>query len=537
MLNYIWLALILIGVGAALYYDVSDIAADKYKNGKGITVQIGTADFSSRRNVSEVIMNISSEEFFRFYKTELKTVNQKIKLTNKNNSYSVFIPVNEESPAIWQDMAPGSSKNRGLTAELRNIRWKDSLNFTASAVPEYVSFVKMKEVTSSALDYASTAVNISLGLIGIMALWLGVMKIAFESGLINKIANVIKPVTSFLFPEVPSDHPAIGAMIMNISANMLGLGNAATPFGLKAMEELDNLNPEKGKATNAMCTFLAINTAGLTLIPATAIAIRAAAGSSDPAVIIGTAFFGALCATITGIIAAKVLERFSYEKGKGISFNSSNIMNLFYLLLIPIAAAVAGIILFASGVLSFNKETVSFIKSFVSVVSILAIPSIISAFLLYGLSRKVKIYEVFVTGAKEGFEVAVRIIPYLVAMLVAIGIFRAGGGMELFQYITGPIATLIGMPVEAVPMAIMRPLSGSGSMGIMTEIIAKYGADSTIGIMVSTIFGSTETTFYVIAVYFGSVSIKKIRHSLLAGLIADAAGILAAVFIVNLLFG
>ncbi|CAG0905967.1 unnamed protein product [Cyprideis torosa] len=305
----------------------------------------------------------------------------------------------------------------------------------------------MKDVTNSALEYAGIAVEIAIGLIGIMALWLGVMKVAEEAGLIRIIANAMKPLTKFLFPDVPQDHPAMGAMIMNMAANMLGLGNAATPFGLKAMDELDKLNPNKGVATNAMCTFLAVNTAGLTLIPATAIAIRAAAGSK-----------------------------------------------LF--------------------------------KSIIQIISTLAIPMLIFIFIGYGAIKKVKIYEVFVEGAKEGFDVAIRIIPYLVAMLVAIGIFRAGGGMDILISALTPFTNFVGMPAEALPMAIMRPLSGSGSLGIMAEIIATHGPDSFIGILVSTFFGSTETTFYVIAVYFGAVNIRKTRHALAAGLLADIAGIL-----------
>jgi spore maturation protein SpmB len=325
---------------------------------------------------------------------------------------------------------------------------------------------------------------------------------------------------------------------MNMAANMLGLGNAATPFGLKAMEELDKLNPNKGVATNAMCTFLAVNTAGLTLIPATAIAIRAAAGSSDPAIIIGTAIFGALCATTVGITATKILEKFPLKEGGLASLISSSKKGLTVFAVILLIV----LILIFTGLMTSILSFFSFLspdlfKNLIQIISTLAIPMLIFIFIGYGAIKKVKIYEVFVEGAKEGFDVAVRIIPYLVAMLVAIGIFRAGGAMEILIYGLTPFTDLIGMPAEALPMAIMRPLSGSGSLGIMAEIIATHGPDSFIGILVSTFFGSTETTFYVLAVYFGAVNIRKTRHALAAGLLADIAGILGAVFIVKLLFG
>jgi spore maturation protein SpmB len=321
---------------------------------------------------------------------------------------------------------------------------------------------------------------------------------------------------------------------MNISANMLGLGNAATPFGLKAMEELDKINPQKGTASNAMCTFLAINTAGLTLIPATAIAIRAASGSSDPAIIIGTSFFGARCATTVGITAAKTLEKFPMSFKDFIQHIKSGWR--FFTILFAIAALI--IILSASGVLSsINIAGTESIKSIIQIISIMAIPFIILVFISFGIIKKVKIYEVFVEGAKEGFNIAVRIIPFLVAMLVGIGVFRAGGAMEFLSIIISPVTNLIDFPAEALPMALMRPLSGSGSLGIMSEIMSVHGPDSFIGILVSTIMGSTETTFYVLALYFGSVNISKMRHAVAAGVLADIAGILAALFIVGLIFG
>jgi spore maturation protein SpmA len=395
----------------------------------------------------------------------------------------------------------------------------------------------VKDVTNAVLDYAGTAVTIALGLIGIMALWLGVMKVAEEAGLIKIIARSLKPFTKRLFPEIPSDHPAMSSMIMNISANMLGLGNAATPFGLKAMEEMEKINPNKGTASNSMVTFLAINTAGLTLIPTTAIAIRAASGSSNPAIIIGTTIFGAFCATVAGVASAKIIEKFYLKSWSFLDWFKKNLKFFGLALLIILATS----LLFITGLASSLGELFSFItadgfKNLIDVVSKLAIPLLILIFILYGVIKKNKVYESFVEGAKEGFNVAIKIIPYLVAMLIAIGIFRAGGAMEWLIFILKPVTSLIGLPAEALPMALMRPLSGSGSLGIMSENLAIYGPDSFIGILVSTLYGSTETTFYVLALYFGAVNIKSTRHALPVGLIADVCGILGALFIVKLLF-
>ncbi|MCH7963829.1 MAG: spore maturation protein [Bacteroidetes bacterium] len=396
----------------------------------------------------------------------------------------------------------------------------------------------MKNVTNEAIGKAGVAVKIALGLIGIMALWLGVMKVAEDAGLIAKLSNMIKPITKKLFPEIPSDHPAIGAMLMNISANMLGLGNAATPFGLKAMDELDKLNPEKGTATNAMVTFLAINTAGLTLIPVTAIAVRAAQGSADPAIIIGTSIFGASCATVTGIVAAKLFEKFPITKGEFGNWFRENwklpaailLIILFFLI-----GSVAGLLSAIASAFSFiNPEM---LKDVIQILSTVAIPFLILFFIGYGAIKRVKVYEQFVEGAKDGFNIAIKIIPYLVAMLVAIGIFRAGGALDnLLIPVMRIVTDLIGMPPEALPMALIRPLSGSGSLGVMAETMSVYGPDSFIGVLVSTFFGSTETTFYVLAVYFGAVSIRKTRHAVVVGLLADVAGILGALFIVKLMF-
>ncbi len=543
MLNYVWLALIILGIGAAIVTDVVDQSKNKFANGKEIQTEI-IFDQNYEKGISKtyhVKLFITQENFSKVYSESIsQTIEQNAKLTfdSKKNKYIIFFEVNNESPKIWREIASISGKEKDLTGILTNINFENDQKASALIVLEEVSFAKMKEVTNSALDYAGTAVNIALGLIGIMALWLGVMKVAEEAGLIKIIASAVRPITKRLFPDVPHDHPAMGSMIMNISANMLGLGNAATPFGLKAMEELEKLNPKKGTATNAMCTFLTVNTAGLTLIPATAIAIRASAGSSDPALIIGTSIFGAICATTVGITASKILEKFPIKKGEFGNWVASlkkPIIIFSSIILLMILLAVTGLM---SGFLSiFSFLSPDLFKSIIQIISILAIPMLILVFIGYGAIKRVKIYEVFVEGAKEGFNVAIRIIPYLVAMLVAIGIFRAGGAMEWLISALTPLTNIIGMPAEALPMALMRPLSGSGSLGIMAEIMAVHGPDSFIGILTSTFFGSTETTFYVLAVYFGSVNIRNTRHALAAGLLADISGILGAVFIVKLLFG
>lgn len=542
MLNYIWLGLLFLGIGTALTLDISNQTQNKYRNGESVEITVSfDSNFAKSDKPFDAVIKIFSQSFAKFYNIDQKEeINQKTKLTfnKKENNYAAYFIIDEKSPAIWQEMAKVSGKENDLSGKiiLRNPNGINSYN--ASFTLERISFVKMKDVTNSAIDYAGKAVNIALGLIGIMALWLGVMKIAEQAGLIPIIAKSVRPITKFLFPDVPQDHPAMGSMIMNISANMLGLGNAATPFGLKAMEELDKLNPGKGTATNAMVTFLAINTAGLTLIPATAIAVRAASGSSDPTIIIGTSIFGASCATFTGVLAAKTLEKFPMSFSNFISFLKSSWK--FFTAIFFIAFLI--VLLAATGLMSKIFSSAGFLntdwlKIIIQIISTLAIPLIIITFVLYGAIKKVKIYEAFVDGAKEGFNVALRIIPYLVAMLVAIGIFRAGGAMDFLMVILSPMTNLIGFPAEALPMALMRPLSGSGSLGIMSEVMSVHGPDSFIGILVSTIMGSTETTFYVLALYFGSVSIKKTRHAVTVGILADIAGILGALFIVRLLFG
>ena len=543
MLNYVWLTLLFLGIVSATYLDISDYTSNRYNNNQPLNaILYFEEDEIIDTKKSTVVSKISAEHFRTFYNSEITAdIETEIIISppDEDGRRQFFITLNDDSPAIWKEIAPLSGKEDDLGGKVIIAKEIETNVYSAQLYFEEISFVWLKKVTNDAIKIAQVSVEIALGLIGIMALWLGVMKVAEEAGLIKIIARALNPITRRLFPEVPADHPAIGSMVMNISANMLGLGNAATPFGLKAMEELDKLNTNKGTATNSMVTFLAINTAGMTLIPATAIAVRAASGSANPAVIIGTSIFGAFCAVVVGLTAAKLFERFPIPKGQFSGWLKQNRKFLFTIFSIFAVAA----LLFLTGAGQFlgslfGDSFAEIFKSSIQMISILAIPLLIFVFIGYGALKKVKVYEQFVEGAKEGFNIAVKIIPYLVAMLVAISIFRAGGAMDnwlipLLRYVTDPI----GFPAEALPMALMRPLSGSGSLGIMAETMAVHGPDSFIGILVSTFFGSTETTFYVLAVYFGAVNIKNTRHALPAGLLADVAGILGALFIVKLLFG
>ncbi|WP_304129973.1 nucleoside recognition domain-containing protein [Ignavibacterium album] len=542
MLNYVWLALILLGFASAVYLDVSDITSNKFRNNGQLNCTVEYSESFKNQKTTDAKIIVSKKSFGEFYNQSIENdlvIPATLTKTNQENLYQAFIKIDNSAPELLKEIAASSGKEDDIIGQIKFYSTLDSSKYSAKITLESVSFVYLKKVTNEAIKIAGTAVEIALGLIGLMAMWLGVMKVAEDAGLIKIIANFIKPVTRRIFPEIPPDHPAIGSMVMNISANMLGLGNAATPFGLKAMEELDTLNPNKGTATNSMITFLAINTAGLTLIPATAIAVRAAAGSSDPTIIIGTTMFAAFCSTLTGLTMAKLFHLISSGKEKFLETVKRNLKKILFIILVILSV----IVLSSSGALKFlsfifNEMTFNLFKRTIEIISVIAIPVIIVSFIGFGAYKKVKVYEQFVEGAKEGFNIAVRIIPYLVAMLVAIAIFRAGGAMNnwlvpILKIVTDPL----GMPAEALPMALMRPLSGSGSLGIMAEIMKVHGPDSFIGILVSTFFGSTETTFYVLAVYFGAVNIKNTRYALPVGLIADVAGILAALFIVTLLYG
>ncbi|MBT6116835.1 MAG: spore maturation protein [Rhodospirillaceae bacterium] len=400
----------------------------------------------------------------------------------------------------------------------------------------------MEALSIGMIDAAGASVTLAIGLVGVMALFLGLMKVAEAGGLLTVIARLVRPGMARLFPEVPPDHPAMGAMILNMSANVLGLGNAATPFGIRAMQELEKLNPAKGTASNAMVLFLAINTSSVTLLPTGVIALRAAAGSADPAGIVPTTLFATLCSTTVAVLAAKLYQRASRVPDPDLA--PAEIEPEPVEKPIPEAAATTetptgypgwvSLLTFA-GIVALVPLTVVYGR----VISPWIIPSLMIGLLGYGVARRVRVYEVFVDGARDGFQVAIRIIPYLVAILVAVGMFRASGAMDLIVQPLGAVTSLVGLPSDALPMALLRPLSGSGAYGILASIIndPSVGPDSYTGYLVSTLQGSTETTFYVLAVYFGAVGIRRLRHALPVALTADAAGIAGAVIACLLLYG
>jgi spore maturation protein SpmA len=429
---------------------------------------------------------------------------------------------------------------------------------------------RLKDVTGGALDGAKTAVTIALGLIGIMALWLGLMRLAERAGLVQRIAYGLRPLMQRLFPEVPSDHPAMGSMLMNMAANMLGLGNAATPLGLRAMRDLESLNPRPGVASNAMCTFLAINTSSVQLIPATAIAILAAAGSARPTVIVGTAFFATLCAATVAVLSAKFFERLSFfrpvasegskkkkeeaapqpayskpQSADKFAFDDESLgqpplsrpapWGMIALVLLTVFFVMLFLRMVMPDLFRLPMPTDPALQNpfarMVNALSILAIPFLLSFFPVYAAARGIKVYDEFVEGAKEAFNVILRIIPFLVTMLVAIGMFKGAGGIDLLTKLLSPILTPLHFPPDLVPLALMRPLSGSATLALLTDVVHRLGPDNIISLMAATIYGSTETTFYVVAVYFGSVGIKQTRHAIPAGLLADLTGVIASVII------
>jgi spore maturation protein SpmA len=437
---------------------------------------------------------------------------------------------------------------------------------------------RLTEVTTGAFSMAETAVmRIALPLVGVMALWLGLMRIAERAGLVQALARALRPVMRRLFPEVPVDHPAMGSMVMNMAANMLGLANAATPLGLRAMRDLETLNPNPGTATNAMCTFLAINTSSIQLIPTTAIAILASQGSKDPTAIVGTALIATTCSTVAGVGAVKWMQGWRIfraepavetpgapaappppppeplpEPGPLPAWGRA-VLWLF-------AAAVLGLFLWVVAAPDSYRATATALHGAIfpanvpppkwedtgdqavalraiGTLSLLAVPLMILFFPFYASLRGVKVYEEFVEGAKEGFGVAVRIVPFLVAILVAIGMFRGAGGIDALKALLSPVLVPLGFPPELLPMTLMRPLSGSATTALFAEVVQTAGPDSLVALMGGTIFGSTETTFYVIAVYFGSVAIRRTRHALAAGLTADFFGVVASVIVCRLMFG
>ncbi len=379
-------------------------------------------------------------------------------------------------------------------------------------------FTKM---VTSTFDNAKTGFEISLGLTGVLTLWLGLMKIGEQGGAIAMLAKAARPFFGRLFPGVPANHPAHGSIIMNFAANMLGLDNAATPLGLKAMQELQEINPQKDTATNAQIMFLVLNTSGLTVIPISIMVYRAQAGAVNPTDIFLPLLLVTFLNTLIGLIAVAIVQR----------INLLDRVILGYL--VGLTALIAATIWYFSQLPQEQVATIS------NLVANLTLFSVISGFVVLGLVRRINVYEAFIEGAKEGFAVAIRIIPYLVAILVAIGVFRASGALDFVVGGIGRMFAALGLDtswVPALPTAIMKPLSGSGARGMMLEAMKTYGADSFVGRLVSIFQGASDTTFYILALYFGSVGVRKTRHAVACGLIADFSGIVAAIFIAYLFF-
>ena len=416
---------------------------------------------------------------------------------------------------------------------------------------------QMSHLTEATLSSANDAVKLALGLIGQMTLWLGLVGVLREAGLLTLLSRALRPVMTRLFPEVPAEHPAMGAMIMNLAANVLGLGNAATPFGLKAMQELDSLNPRRGVATDAMALFLALNTGGLAVIPMNAIAVRAASGSKDAAGIIVPTIITSLCSTVVAVLVARFLAKrqlFSVERsstllspGPSRSIDGQALERAEALAavgdrgtrwtrLLAVAVALALAVAMGRFVVTQAASTPAF-DLFRQLLSSWLLPVMIAGIVTLAFARGAKVYEAFLASAKEGFQTAVSIIPFLVAMLVAIGMLRASGAMEVIVSAAALVTSPLGFPPEALPMALIRPLSGSGALAVMSDALKAYGPDSFVGYLVSVINGGTETTFYVLALYFGAVQVRVIRHTLPACLAADLAGPTVALLVCRVFFG
>ena len=377
-------------------------------------------------------------------------------------------------------------------------------------------------IMNSTFSSAKTAFEISLGLTGVLSLWLGIMRIGEKGGVVNVVARWLAPVFSKIFPDIPKGHPVTGTIFMNFAANMLGLDNAATPMGLKAMEQLQELNPKKDTATNPMIMFLVLNTSGLTLVPISVMVYRAQMGAAQPTDVFVPILLATFFSTIVGLIVTCLYQRI-------------NLFNRTLMLFLGVLCTLVALIIW--GFSAMPREQMDMVSSTFANVFLF---SIITCFILAGMRKKINVYDTFIEGAKEGFETAVRIIPYLVAILVAIGVFRASGAMDfLIDGIAWCVAALGGDTefVGALPTALMKPLSGSGARGLMVDAMTTYGADSFVGRLACLFQGATDTTFYILAVYFGSVGIRKTRHAVTCGLLADLAGILSAIFICYLFFG
>jgi spore maturation protein SpmA/spore maturation protein SpmB len=415
-------------------------------------------------------------------------------------------------------------------------------------------------VIDAIFDSARSAVQLVIGLVGVMVFFLGLMRIAFDAGLRDVIARWLTPITRRLFPEIPSDHPAMGAMIMNMASNVLGMGNAATPFGLKAMSELAKLNHHSGSASNAMVLFLAINSSAITLLPPLGtIAVRAAADSVDPWAIWMPTLFATTCSTTVAVLAYVLLSRLPFfahrpdlqpataaSSWDGDADDSEQTSNrdaevetggrhLFRVGFIWLAFGV--FIWSVGGTFLTRLSEQGWSGAIRGVLQHWTLPALLLAVLLYGFAKRVRVYDSMVAGGREALSVAVRIVPYLVIILVAVSMFRASGALGYVISQVDPWTSLIGVPAEALPMAFIRPLSGSGALGVMSEILTVHGPDSFIGLLTSTLMGSTETTFYVLAIYFGAAGVVDGRHALFACLAGDIAGFFGAVAACHFFFG
>ena len=382
------------------------------------------------------------------------------------------------------------------------------------------AFKVFQEMMDSTFSSSSTAFEISLGLTGVLALWLGIMKIGERGGLVNFMAWLLSPVFIRLFPDIPKGHPVTGSIFMNVAANMLGLDNAATPLGLKAMEQLQELNPKKDTASNPMIMFLVLNTSGLTLIPVSIFVYRAQQGAAQPTDIFIPILLATFFSTMMGVLITSIFQR----------------INLFNWVLM---LTLGGACLLVSGFIWVFTINPKMMSDLCTIAANVILTTIIVAFVLVGLFRRVNVYDAFIEGAKDGFQTAVRIIPYLVAILVGIAVFRASGAMGWLINGIGWCVDQVGLNsdfVAALPTALMKPLSGSGARGMMVDAMTTYGADSFVGRLSCIFQGSTDTTFYILAVYFGSVGIRYTRHAVACGLLADLAGIIAAIFICYMFF-
>lgn len=377
-------------------------------------------------------------------------------------------------------------------------------------------------IMNSTFTSAKSAFEISLGLTGVLSLWLGIMRIGEKGGVVNVVARWLAPVFSKIFPDIPKGHPVTGTIFMNFAANMLGLDNAATPMGLKAMEQLQELNTKKDTATNPMIMFLVLNTSGLTLVPISVMVYRAQLGAAQPTDVFVPILLATFFSTVVGLIVTCLYQRI-------------NLLNRTLLLFLGALCTLVALIIW--GFSAMPREQMDVVSSTFANVFLCAI---IACFIIAGMRKKINVYDTFIEGAKEGFQTAVRIIPYLVAILVAIGVFRASGAMDFLIDGIAWCVALVGGDTEfvgALPTALMKPLSGSGARGLMVDTMTTYGADSFVGRLACLFQGATDTTFYILAVYFGSVGIRKTRHAVTCGLLADLAGIISAIFIGYLFFG